>query len=297
MSSNIFNIKPNTIYVYLRVSTKTQTYKSNGLEEQNDICHKYIKNFFSHINQMAIEHYTDVGSSYNEKNTLHNLNKIIKKISSETNSLIIVRDISRLGRNTFQVFNLLRKIKNSNSYIIGVEENLCYNYSRLMDKKFSHAVIDSEENSDNKSINSVNRIRKIKLMGGYIGRVPYGTQIIKKNNIPYIYKNPDEINTLRLIKKIFLKYLNIIKTTKYLNTKNIKYRNNVNWSEKQITNIVKKFFPNLAKNKNSDLVDKHHQKYDDYQQELEMDVNKISEKISNVNLEIKPKRKYVEKTK
>jgi DNA invertase Pin-like site-specific DNA recombinase len=295
MMSNTFNINPSTIYVYLRVSTKTQTHKSNGLEEQNNICQEYIKKYFSHNNQLEIEYFTDVGSSYNEKNVLCNLNKIIKKISSQTNSLIVVRDISRLGRNTFQVFSLLRKIKKYNSHIISVDENLCYNYSKLMDKKFYHAIIDSEENSDLKSIKSINRIRKIKSIGGYIGRVPYGTQIIKKDNIPYIYKNPIEINTLRTIKKVFLKYLNIIKTTKYLNTKNIKYRNNIDWNEKQITNVVKKYFPNLTQNKKSDLVDKYFQKYDDYEQELVMDVNEISNKIVNINLETKPKRKYVKK--
>ena len=295
MSSNVFNINPSTIYVYLRVSTKTQIYKSNGLDEQNKLCQEYIKKYFPKINNCEIKFYTDVGSSYYNKNVLFNLNKIIKKISSQTNSLILVRDISRLGRNTFQVFSLLRKIKKSNSYIIGVEENLCYNYSRLMDKKFYHSIIDSEENSDLKSIKSINRIEKIKLMGGYIGRVPYGTQIIKKNDIPYIYKNLDEINTIRIIKKIFLKYLNIVKTTKHLNKSNIKYRNNIDWTEKQIINIVKKFFPNFAQNKNYDLIDKYFQKYRDYEPEFQQDINVISNKIVDLDINVKPKRKYVKK--
>lgn len=296
MSSNIFVINPNIIYVYLRVSTKTQTHKSNGLEEQNNICEEYIKKNFSHLNQLEIEYYTDVGSSYNEKNNLYNLNKIIKKISLQNNSLIIVRDISRLGRNTFQVFNLLRKIRKSNSHIIAVEDNLCYNYSRLMDKNFFHAIIDSEENSDHKSIKSKNRISRIKLNGGYIGRIPYGTQIIKKNNIPYIYKNTDEINTLRIIKKIFIKYSDIVKTTKYLNSKKIKYRSGIDWTEKQISNVIKKFFPNLIHDKNSDLVDEYFQKYKDYKQDLETDINNVSNKINKINIDNKPKRKYVKKT-
>ena len=295
MSSNMFNINPITIYVYLRVSTKNQTYKSNGLEEQNKLCQEYIKKYFPNIDDYGIKFYTDVGSSFDDKNVLYNLNKIIRKMSLENNSLILVRDISRLGRNTFQVFSLLRKIKKSNSYIIGIDENLCYNYSRLMDKKFYHSIIDSEENSDLKSIKSKNRIEKIKLMGGYIGKVPYGTQIIKKNNIPYIYKNYDEIDIIRTIKKIFFKNLSIIKTTKYLKTKNIKNRNNIYWKEKQIKYIIKKFFPNFTNNKNSDIVDKYFQKYNDYEQEIEQEINDISNKIVNINIHIKPKRKYVKK--
>ena len=50
-----------------------------------------------------------------------------------------------------------------------------------MDRKFSHCVIDSEENSDIKSIRQSNRIKTIKAIGGYIGSAPYGTVVIKKN--------------------------------------------------------------------------------------------------------------------
>ena len=156
MSHNTFSLNPTNIYVYLRVSTRVQTYKNNGLEEQNEICQDYIKkNFPNLINN--VEFYTDVGSSYNGKNKLTNLNKIIRRLSTNTNTLLLVRDISRLGRDTFQVFSLLKKIKKSNSYIIGIEENLCYNHSRLMDRKFSHSIINSEEHSDFKSIKSTNK--------------------------------------------------------------------------------------------------------------------------------------------
>jgi len=179
MSLNTFSIKPDYIYVYLRVSTQAQTYKSNGLEEQNEICRAYIEKYFPKSTN-CVEFFTDIGSSYNGKNVLTNLNKIIRKLSTQTNTLLLVRDISRLGRDTFQVFNLLKKIKKSNSYIIGIEENLCYNHSKLMDRKFSHSIIDSEEHSDIKSIKSTNRINKIISNGKYVGRVPYGCMIIKK---------------------------------------------------------------------------------------------------------------------
>jgi DNA invertase Pin-like site-specific DNA recombinase len=268
MNSNTFSIKPTNIYVYLRVSTQAQTYKTNGLDEQNKVCQKYIKDMFSKF-KGSIEFYTDIASSYNNKNTLINLNKITRKLSSTPNSLLLVRDISRLGRDTFQVFSLLRKIKKTNSFIIGIEENLCYNYTKLMDRKFSHAIIDSEEHSDTKSIGTKNRINKIISVGGYVGRVPYGTKIIKKNNIPYIYKNPNEINILKMIKSLFLKYKCVIKTTKYLNTHNFKYRNNVDWTETQIKKKINKFFPNLLLNKKSDIIDNYFIKYKDYTYEFD----------------------------
>jgi DNA invertase Pin-like site-specific DNA recombinase len=289
MSSNIFSINPTNVYVYLRVSTRGQTYKSNGLEDQCKICQDYFKKNFP--KSVIIRYYTDIGSSYNEKNTLTNLNKLIKEITFEKNSLILVRDISRLGRNTFQVFNLLRKVMKSNSYIIGIEENLCWNHSRLMDRKFSHAIIDSEEHSDLKSIKQSNRIKAIKSMGGHIGHVPFGTRVIKNNNIRYIYKNTKEINTLRIIKEEFLKSLNVEKTTKFLNDKNIKNRGK-NWTTRQISNILKKYFPNVIKNKNSDMVNDYFSKYKDYDEE-DSDIKNILDSIDNVTLQTKPKRKYI----
>ena len=305
MSLNTFSIKPDYIYVYLRVSTPAQTHKSNGLKEQNEICQRYIKIHFPKLIN-NVEFLTDVGSSYNGKNKLINLNKIIRRLTTQTNALLLVRDISRLGRDTFQVFSLLRKIKKSNSYIIGIEENLCYNHSRLMDRKFSHSIIDSEEHSDFKSIKSKNRTNKIISNGGYVGRVPYGCMIVKKNNIPYIYKNPNEINTILMIKQVFLKYRNVPKTVKYLNAKNFKYRNGIEWNDKQITYYLKKYFPNLLFNKNSDLTNKYFSKYQELNDNAmdideksnivgEQNIDTLSNKLENVNLNnqsVKPKRKY-----
>jgi DNA invertase Pin-like site-specific DNA recombinase len=300
MTANEFSIKPTNVYIYIRVSTKRQTYKSNGLEEQCKLCQDYLKKYFpTHLS--SVKYYTDIGSSYNEKNTLVKLNKLMRDLSLYKNSLILVRDISRLGRNTFQVFSLLRRIKKANSHIISIDENLCWNYSRLMDRKFSHIAIDSEENSDNKSIKSKNRIKLIKSKGGHIGGIPFGTRIIKKNNIPYIYKNPDEINTLKTIKTIFLKYLSVEKTATYLNNLNMKKRN-TKWSNRQISNVLKKFFPNVISNKKSDLVDIYFTKYRDYNVELENDITKVSDRLDNMNLNTnntnntnntKPKRKYI----
>ncbi len=302
MSSNSFSINPTYVYVYLRVSTRAQTHKSNGLEEQCKVCQDYLKKNFPQ--NEIFKYYTDIGSSYNEKNILMNLNKLVKEVSFEKNSLILVRDISRLGRNTFQVFNMLRKLKKANSHIIGIEENLCWNHTRLMDRKFSHAVIDSEENSDFKSIKQSNRIKAIRAVGGHIGNAPYGTQVIKNNNIPYLYKNLNEINILRTIKTEFLKCLSIEKTTDYLNNKKIKNRGK-KWSPNQISYILKKYFPNVRINKNSDMVNNYFTKYPDLGtknfneenfNEENLDMEDILVSIDNVNLETKPKRKYTKKS-
>lgn len=249
MSSNEYTINPNRIYVYTRVSTKSQAYITGGLDEQNKICSEYIKNNF---NGYFTEFFTEIASSYNNKSKLPVLNKIMRKF--ESNSLLIVRDISRLGRNTFQVFTVLKKIKKLNSHIISVNDNLCYNYSRLMDRDFSYKIIDSEKNSDKKSLLATKRINGIKKSGGYLGRAPYGLIKIKLNNIPYLYKNPTEINIIDLMKKLYKTEKSIQKVVNYLNLNKIYNRGDILWTEYTVKNILKKNFPNILLNPNSNVV-------------------------------------------
>jgi DNA invertase Pin-like site-specific DNA recombinase len=269
-----FNLNPNKIYVYLRVSTRTQATKTNGIDDQNKICNEFINNYFKNT---PVEYYTDIGSSYNNKSNLPNLNKIIKKINSSENSLLLIRDVSRLGRNSFKVFCLLNKIKKTNSHIIAVSENVCYNYTRLMDRKFSHLIIDSEESSDLKSLKSLKRHQTIKKLGGYIGNAPYGTIVIKQNGYPKIFKNPQEIDIIKQIRELLIKFKNITKTTIYLNRNKILGRKNSEWNDTKIKYIMNKFFPKIISNPNEDLIEKKLSIYPNYDEEEEIYFKEISD--------------------
>jgi DNA invertase Pin-like site-specific DNA recombinase len=280
MNSNDYKINPNRIYVYLRVSTKSQAYKTNGLTDQYKICSEYIN---SNFKDYMVDYFEEIGSSYNNKSKLPVLNKIIRKF--EPNSLLIVRDISRLGRNTFQVFTLLKKIKKLNSHIIGINENLCYNFSRLMDREFSYKIIDSEKDSDKKNLLSTKRISVIKNNGGYFGRAPYGTIKIKLNDIPYLYKNPKESNTIDLMKKLYKNEKNISNVTNYLNLNKIYNRGDKLWTEYTVKNILKKNFPNILSNPNTNMVNKTFSNIPDIPKELELsNINQISNDIDNIKL-------------
>lgn len=252
MNNCQYALNPNKIYVYLRVSTKSQTLETNGLEDQLEICSDYITNNFK---SKPVEYFREIGSSYNNKSNLPILNKMAKKF--EPNSLLIVRDVSRLGRNTFQVFTLLKKIKKLNSHIISINDNLCYNHSRLMDRDFSHKIIDAEKESDIKNLISIKRIQEIKKAGGYFGNPPFGTVKIKLNNIPYLYKNHVELEIINLMKKIYKKEIDIKKVVNYLNSNKIYNRNNKLWTECSVKNILKKNFPNLLKNPKSNKKSKY----------------------------------------
>jgi len=235
------------IYIYLRVSTKSQQTESNGLDNQKSICEQYIKENYGPISNLNIEYYNDVASSYNNPNALTNLNKLIRKINS--NSIIIVGDVSRLGRNCFQVFTLLRKIKKLNSIIVAVNDELIYNNSnRLIDKKFYNKIIEAEHSSDLKSIKSKERAQYIKKNNGYLGKAFYGTQIVKINNIPKLYKNQNEISNINLMKSQYQILKNFDMVATYLNNKKKYNRNNIKWSGLSIKNILKKHYPNILSN-------------------------------------------------
>lgn len=252
MNNSQYGLNPNKIYVYLRVSTKSQTMETNGLDNQLKICSDYIYNNFKNI---SVEYFREIGSSYNDKSKLPILNKMIKKF--EPSSLLIVRDISRLGRNTFQVFTLLKNIKKLKSHIISISDNLCYNHSRLMDRDFSHKIIDAEKESDIKNLSLTRRIEEIKKSGGYYGNPPFGTVKIKLNNVPYLYKNHAELDIINLMKKLYKKETNINKVVNYLNSNKIYNRNNKLWTEYAVKNILKKNFPNLLKNPKSNKKSKY----------------------------------------
>ena len=118
--------------------------------------------------------------------------------------MIIIPEISRLGRNVFQVFKLLQIVNEKKCYIYAIDENLIYNVDRKMDTKFYGCVIKSIEESDKLSNRIINSQNYIRANGGYIGRAPYGKKLIKnENGVNSIVVNEEENN---IIKTIIAKY-------------------------------------------------------------------------------------------
>ena len=112
-------LKIEKIFIYCRVSTLKQ---ADNIDEQYKLCFDWIKNNFNE--NILIDYYYDIKSTYNNENALTSQNNMLKKLNK--NNLIVIKDISRLGRNEFQCINVLKKVKNKNAYIFSVEENLYY---------------------------------------------------------------------------------------------------------------------------------------------------------------------------
>ena len=219
------------MYCYYRVSTRGQE-KNKGLENQTDACDLYAEQKFK-IKEKDINYYCDIRSSYNNKSRLRELDKMVEELN--VGSTILIYDISRLGRNSFQVFHMLRKVKKLNCKIISVTENLTFNETRFMDKLFYGKIIEAEFDSDIKSDKMIKRIKLIRQNGFHIGLVPYGYQLINRK----LVENKDE---MKIIKLIINKYGELRKyklVEEYINENKVLKRN-VPWSISSIKYIIKK---------------------------------------------------------
>jgi DNA invertase Pin-like site-specific DNA recombinase len=260
MDKNIINFikknKPTNAYIYSRVSTNKQAQKdSHSLETQRKLCKEYINNKFNPANTFI---YEDIGSSWNDKNVLYQLNKLVRDL--EENSLILISKVSRLGRDIHQVMKILKKIEKKKSYVISVEEQICYNMSRIMNNDFMIKVIESEKESNILSESIRKKQKTIKSQGGWIGNPPYGYKVGRNyNNVPILLENPEEMDIINSIINLVNNNYSYDDIALYLTNKNILHKKNV-WTPSAVKYILDKFYPehtyiefNINPNPNSNV--------------------------------------------
>ena len=188
----------NDVFVYCRVSTMKQYNDSaNGIDRQYGVCERYVN---QSLDKNITYYHHDVGSGYRNKDILRELKKMLKVLVH--NDVIIIHDVSRLGRNIEVAFKILREIRKKECYIISVNDNVCYGKTKLLDKKFWYKIIEAEESSDKKSALMTKRIARIREKGGFFGNPPFGYSTQKMNGIPRLVKNPDEQKAIKIIKSL-----------------------------------------------------------------------------------------------
>jgi site-specific DNA recombinase len=232
------NTNYKNIFIYTRVSTFKQSSKTISLIHQYDICKKYIT--ANYITQNVF-HYQDIASSYKNKNALKKQKVMMRNITN--NDLIIIYEISRLGRNIYQVIDFLEKIRNKGATIYSVEDNLFYGKDKLIDNLFLYKVIKSKEYSDCLSNKIKTTQTFIKENGGHIGKIPYGYKLSYSDGIAKLIIDDDEQEIIKLIiNKHDNELLSFNDITNYLN-KNLIQKRNYNWTYTNVRYIY-------CKNKN-----------------------------------------------
>lgn len=220
--------KINKVYFYTRVSTEKQVKEDGqdgvGLEAQVQICSRFYQTHFENQLRMSPEIVFDVGSTFNNQNKMPNFDAMVENL--HVGSLIIIVDISRLGRNVYHTFRNYEKIEQSKSFIISVSDGKIFNKSRMDDLHFFNKSVAAEAFSTEKSVNTKAIIELIRERGGHVGGVPFGMKLKRgKHGVHKLEKNPKE---QMIIRKIITMYSRGIKLSdihrSILNNPNNKYR-------------------------------------------------------------------------
>ena len=238
-----FDLEPSNIIIYIRVSTKKQADDNKfGLDSQLDLCHKYIMKNYSNIPSIRLV--TDIASSFNNIEKLVNLNKLLLTTLTD-NSLIIISHCDRLGRNVNQTYPALSKISLKKSYIIAIENQLCYGINPIMNNQFKSALLNAELESQIKSSHIIISQKKIKDLGGVFGRIPFGKKSVKNENGVTIHvEDPKITESISKIETFYNLGMSVDDITEHCNTVKI---GNILWKRSRINNIVSKVNKKIKK--------------------------------------------------
>lgn len=202
MANIKFNLEIiSAIVIYCRVSSAKQADDTHtGLKTQSTTCLKYIENNEEYKN-IELFLIAEIGSSYNNQNALTKLDKLLETMKS--NTLILIYDVSRFGRNIYQTNRDCEKVELKNSYIISVSELICFGLSRITDQAFFQKSTEAEMFSNIQSARAKNRCKLLKENGEYVGRAPFGKMVIKDDdNRRILVDKPDEVSIINVIKNL-----------------------------------------------------------------------------------------------
>jgi DNA invertase Pin-like site-specific DNA recombinase len=228
------------IHVYTRVSTGRQSTDTKyGLSTQLHLCDEYINKLYTR--NQSVSYWKDIGSSYNNDKILQDMQRLLCKLKPK--SLILISEVSRLGRSYKMVEQILKIIKKNKSFIFSIGENLVYGKTKLNDNNFIKKIMQSEKESDVLSMRIKNIQKYIRQNGGYIGKPPFGYKIEKNSkNIPVLKENPKDIELVDYIVDLTSECCSYEEIKEKLNKKQLLCNNKL-WTTCKIKNILNKFYP------------------------------------------------------
>lgn len=229
----------NFISVYIRVSSKMQsTDIKYGLASQLEICNNYTQ-FYSKDTPITV--WKDIGSSYKNNKILPDMNSLLLNLKPKT--LILVSEVSRLGRSYKMIEDILNIVRRKKSFIVSITENIVFGKTRLSDIKFLEKIKQSERESDVLSMRTRNIQNYIRQKGGYIGKPPFGYKITKNSkNIPVLTENPEHFKFIDEIVNLSNICSSYCEIKDILNKKNFLHNDKL-WTSARIKFILNKFYP------------------------------------------------------
>ncbi len=218
------------IVAYCRVSTDKED-QLNSMETQKQFFLEYAEK----NNHTLVDVYADEGISGTKKKNRKKFLQLMKDAETGLFEMVVVKDISRLARNTLDFLESIRKLKSldietlfltSNQTILGNSEFVLTMFAAL-----------AQEESNNTS----KRVKFGKAKNAIMGKVPNLVYGYDKINGDYfnLYKNDFEVS---IVQRIFNMYINegfgANKIAIILNKDGIRTKRGVQWSQNAIIRIL-----------------------------------------------------------
>lgn len=219
------------VAIYVRVSTNKDD-QLNSLETQRE----FFESYCDRNNYCIAKVYADEGISGTKMKNRKALMQLLDDSTKGIFDTVLIKDLSRLARNTLDFLTIIRQLKSNGITILFVNYNM--NTEEVSEFMLTILAGIAQEESANIS----KRVKFSKDLNKSKGKVP---------NIVYGYnKIPDEIFTLEVnqkesevVKRIYNMYVNdglgANKIMQLLNKEGIKTKRGCNWSQEGVSRILK----------------------------------------------------------
>lgn len=217
--------------VYVRVSTNKED-QLNSLETQKEFFDRYCTMNNYNLSKM----YADEGISGTKMKNRKALLKLLDDSTKGIFDTLLIKDLSRLARNTLDFLTIIRQLKSNGITILFVNYNM--NTEEVSEFMLTILAGIAQEESANIS----KRVKFSKNLNKSKGKVP--NQVYGYNKIP------NEIFTLEInkeeaevVRRIYKMYINqeagANKIMQILNDEGLKTKRGKNWSQEGISRILK----------------------------------------------------------
>lgn len=233
---------------YCRVSTEKED-QLNSFQAQKDFFIEYAR--LNGINLINI--YADEGISGTKTKNRVAFNEMMRDSEKGTFDLVLVKDISRLARNTVDLLQSVRKLRSLNIDMRFITSNM----TTLGESEFVLTIFGALAQEE--SANMSKRVKFGKKITAERGRVPtacYGYNKINGEN--YTLKiNEEEAETVRLIFDLYVNQgYGQMTIAKHLNLKGIESARGKSWTQASVKRILRnKIYAGFVVNNKSEISD------------------------------------------
>jgi DNA invertase Pin-like site-specific DNA recombinase len=204
--------------IYMRVSTKEQDSKeSHSLNMQQNICEEYVKSIIPPSGCYILKKEVVSAQDFTKQTELCSIFENIQQ-----NTTIYIYAVDRLSRD-LRVLNRLINLANVKHIdIYSVSEKISFAKNKI---EFLHLLNKSYDDNRLRSDRSKETHQYIKKNGGHIGKAPFGYIKVRKDKIPTLEINKDEMSIIKQIKSLHKDKISAANIANIMSTVSIRNKN------------------------------------------------------------------------